>query len=96
MRCTGFLIICALLAGCATTGEPTAGSKRWYAARIQEIEHAYEFGEIDKVEYLRLKGEVDRIRMEYSAALQSRLNYQSRAGFGHHYYFGHFHHHHRH
>ena len=53
-----------LAAACATTGEPRIGSKDWHDARIAEIEMSHENGEITTEEYLRLKGDADRIRAE--------------------------------
>ncbi|PCJ52217.1 MAG: hypothetical protein COA73_16405 [Candidatus Hydrogenedentota bacterium] len=81
MKIMSSLVLCGLLAGCATTGSPASGSKGWYNIRTQEIEGAYEYGEITKEQYLELKNEVDQIRVDYRTRSQSQLYYGSRVGF---------------
>ncbi len=72
-----------LLAACATNGEakaPDPGSKKWYAARIAEIEQAKADGHLTEQEYLTLKSEADDTRQEYISA--SRYNNYPPVGIG--------------
>lgn len=56
-----------VLSACAT--DPNAplepGSKKWYAARLAEIEQAKADGKLTDEEYLRLKNEADDTRQEH-------------------------------
>jgi hypothetical protein len=54
-----------LLGACATTDPGVAGSKPWYEQRVAEIEMAYQQGDLNTEEYLRLKNEADDIRAGY-------------------------------
>jgi hypothetical protein len=83
----------ALLAACASTGEakaPEPGSKKWYAARLAEIETAKAEGKLTEQEYLTLKNEADDTRQEYISASRSRDYPPVGIGLG----FGVYHHHH--
>lgn len=86
-------VIGILVAACATTGEakaPEPGSKKWYAARLAEIEQAKADGKLTDQEYLTLKGEADDTRQEYISASRSRDYPPVGIGLG----FGVYHHHH--
>lgn len=80
------LIVGAFLAACASNGEakapkqPDPGSKKWYAARIAEIEQAKADGKLTEQEYLALKNEADDTRQEYLSA--SRYNNYPPVGVG--------------
>jgi hypothetical protein len=64
------------LAGCATyTG---VGSEQWHTQRLEELQAAYDKGELEAAEYFKLKNEADGIRQDY---------YSSRR-FSPHYHFG--------
>jgi len=83
----------ALVAACASTGEakaPEPGSKKWYAARMAEIEQAKTDGKLTEVEYLTLKSEADDTRQEYISASRNRNYPPVGVGLG----FGVYHYHH--
>ncbi len=58
------VLLLVVFAGCATTGSSSVGSDAWYQQRIAEIDASHENGDINKEEYLRLKGETDGIYAE--------------------------------
>lgn len=69
------VIVGSLLTACASTGEakaPDPGSKKWYAARMAEIEQAKADGKLTDQEYLTLKSQADDTRQEYISASRSR------------------------
>lgn len=65
------ILFCLTLVGCATTGPPSVGSSAWHDQRMAEIQEAYDFGEIDRQEYLRLKNEADQIHVDYRGRMRS-------------------------
>lgn len=72
-RLSFLAVAAAIAAGCATT--PPVGGRDWHAARLQEIQQAYETGEITTEEYLSLKNEADAIRQAYQEELRDRAYY---------------------
>lgn len=58
-------ILLIFLIGCSTI--PKAGTKNWYHKRLEEIETAYQNGEITKAEYIHLKNETDQVRSTFRA-----------------------------
>lgn len=85
----------ALVGACASNGEPKPpepGSKKWYAARMAEIEQAKTDGKLTEVEYLTLKSEADDTRQEYISASRNRNYPPVGVGLG----FGVYHYHHHH
>ena len=57
------MITCFFLVGCATFSD--VGTAYWHKNRLQEIETAYQNGDIEKEGYLSLKNEADQIREKY-------------------------------
>lgn len=91
------VVLCAVfVAACASNGEakapkpPEPGSKKWYAARMAEIEQAKTDGKLTEVEYLTLKSEADDTRQEYISASRNRNYPPVGVGLG----FGVYHYHH--
>lgn len=65
------LLLTAALAGCATTSTGV-GSQTWHELRLQEIQQAYDNGDIDTKTYIELKNDTDRTRLEYRQGLDDR------------------------
>lgn len=70
MKTHVWLLLFGLLAGvlglgCVTNDPSVIGSQAWYEQRTTEIQAAYEAGDLSTEEYLRLKNEADRIRVDY-------------------------------
>lgn len=86
-----FVVACASTGEAKTPKPPEPGSKKWYAARMAEIEQAKADGKLTEQEYLTLKSETDDTRQEYISASRSR-NYPP-VGFGLGFGVHHYHHH---
>src|SRR5688572_12321414 len=79
------LVIGALVAACASNGEakaPDPGSKKWYAARMAELDQAKADGKLTEEEYLKLKTETDETRQEYVNARNDSTSGTVDLGFG--------------
>ena len=89
------ILLIATASGCATFRE--VGTAYWHKNRLQEIETAYQIGDIEKKEYLSLKNEADQIREKHISENQRYCHYCSgyhaRYPYGHHftydYHYGH-------
>lgn len=92
-RFVALAVCAALLSACASSGEakaPEPGSKKWYAARMAEIEQAKAEGKLTEQEYLTLKSQADDTRQEYLSASRNRNYPPVGVGLG----FGVYHYHH--
>lgn len=63
MKITIAVIFVLMVFGCSVY--QGVGSEYWHVARLEEIQTAYEAGQLSESEYLRLKNESDAIRQEY-------------------------------
>ncbi len=66
------VLICCFFGGmgCVTHDPSVIGSRAWYDQRIEEIEAAYASGDLATEDYLRLKNEADRIRVDYRRGIR--------------------------
>jgi len=91
-RLISILMIIALC-GCATFRE--VGTAYWHKNRLQEIETAYQNGDIEKKEYLSLKNEADQIREKHISENQRYCHYcgdyHARYPYGHHFTYNYHH-----
>ena len=60
------LALVMIVSGCITPNY-SAGTPAWHGRRLQEIEDAYQDGEITKAEYIHLKNEADQVRATATA-----------------------------
>lgn len=74
------VLVAAALAGCATSSTGV-GSQTWHGMRMQEIQQAYDDGEIDTKTYIELKNDTDKTRLEYQQGLDDR-RYRSNYYYG--------------
>lgn len=82
MRLTVCLILAIAHMGCVTT-YTDVGSRAWYDQRIQELDDAYNTGEITKDRYLELKLKTDEIREDYISTYRGSYHH-------YHYYHPHY------
>ena len=81
------ILMIFVLCGCATFRE--VGTAYWHKNRLQEIETAYQNGDIEKKEYLSLKNEADQIREKHISENQRYClycgGYHARYPYGYHF-----------
>ena len=65
------LVCVILVAGCATNGPHKVGDADWHKQRLEEIEAAYERGQIKIEDYLLLKNNADQIRMDFCSLIRT-------------------------
>jgi len=91
MKKLTLMITCFFLLGCATFTD--VGTAYWHKNRLQEIETAYQNGDIEKEEYLSLKNEADQIREKHISENQSYClycgAYHARYPYGYHFTYNH-------
>lgn len=63
-----FVLAAPFWAGCVSNNPNAVGTGAWHTQRIEEIQSAYDAGDLTTEEYLRLKNEADRIRANYRAS----------------------------